>query len=397
MLDSIYVALTGLSTFQKGLNTISNNVANLNTPGYKGRELLFSDLYYRYEAGSDGGNTTTPYTKGSGVTSGGEHLLLAQGTINSTGNDLDLAINGNGFFVLNQNGEQVYTRDGQFEFNSQGILKSRGTDNSVLFLNGSGGLNELDINTFRTSPGKATTTVTFKNGLSTLTTPTYTTTASVFDSAGGAHTISLTFTNNTGVTAGSWLVDVAENSVPLTPQQEIRFNGVGLPIAGFDQFSFAYQPSISVASTTLNLNFSGTAGLTSGASSLALNSQNGFGPGALLKATFDTKGTVKFAYSNGQTVNGPRIALAAFNSISALQPLGGNLFKNANDQPIVLGNPGDSLFGTTTGGSLESSNVDLAGQFSQLIVAQRGYQAASEVITAANEMLQQLLQARSGK
>jgi flagellar hook protein FlgE len=397
MLDSIYVALTGLSTFQKELDTISNNVANLNTPGYKGRQLLFSDLYYRYESGADGGNATTPYSKGSGVASGGEHLLLAQGTINSTGNDLDVAINGNGFFVVNQNGQQLYTRDGQFEFDSKGILKSRGTDNSVLFFNSSGGLSELDNNTFRTNPGKATTAIQFKSSLSTLASPTYTTTTNVFDSSGASHTLTLTFTNNSLVTAGSWLVGITENGVALTPQQEIRYNPAGLPVDGFDQISFAYQPPNSGASTTLKLDFSTTSGLTTGASNLVFSSEDGFGPGSLLKASFDEKGAIKLAYSNGQSVSGPRLALAAFNSISALQPVGGNLFKNASDQPIILGSPGDSLFGTTMGGNLESSNVDLAGQFSQLIVAQRGYQAASEVITAANEMLQQLLQARSGK
>lgn len=124
MLDSIYIGMSGLISFSDGLTSISNNVANLNTPGFKGSQLEFVDLFYRYQYSGTTDQQGSPYAQGSGVASGATIPNFSQGEFRQTGNDLNAAIDGNGFFVLRKDGETFYTRAGQFQIDDAGYLVS---------------------------------------------------------------------------------------------------------------------------------------------------------------------------------------------------------------------------------------------------------------------------------
>ena len=122
MLDSIYIGMSGLTSFSKGLSNISNNVANLNTPGFKGSELGFADLFYRYQYSGSGNQDGLPYQQGDGVKTGSTSLKFTQGDFRQTGNDLDVAVDGQGFFILVKDGKTFYTRAGQFKIDDSALV-----------------------------------------------------------------------------------------------------------------------------------------------------------------------------------------------------------------------------------------------------------------------------------
>ena len=386
MFESIYVGLSGLIGFSKGLNVLSNNVANLNTPGYKRSQLQFLDLYYQLK--SSGGESFAQI--GNGVDTGATSLDTSQGDLRQTGNDLDLAIEGTGFFVLRNNGETLYTRAGQFEFDANGFLVERSNQARVAALSGSSSLRDININGLRTNPAKATSSITFNGNLSSSDTQHVISNTSIFDALGGAHNLTLTFDNNSSNVAGSWNVTVNDETGTVATGQILFANGA--PVAGSNSISFSYAPA-GVSATPITLNFAQdvTSFSAGNDSTLAVNIQDGFAAGALTRATFDADGFLTLTYSNNQTSKRDQIALASFESINELELIGGNTFSNKSGQTPLIGRPNQSLFGNLTAGSIELSNVDLTQQFSDLIITQRGYQASSQVISTANEMIQQLL------
>jgi flagellar hook protein FlgE len=394
MFESIYVGLSGLASFSRNLTVIGNNVSNLNSPGFKASQLQFADLMYA-QLGLSRGASGDPMQIGSGVNTGGTRVLFTQGALRETGSQTDVAVQGNGFFVLRAaDGKTTYTRDGSFEFGADGMLTARANGARVGALVG-GGLQDVSVAGLRATPGRPTSTVRLIDNLSSGDT-THELTVAVFDAAGTNRDVKLAFTNNSTVTPRSWLLKVSDAAGNELSNGEIRFNGDGSPAEGFNSHKFTLQPT-GVAPTEITLqfgdpnSFSGTTNFSAGTeSTLRLGSQDGFASGSLTEAKFDAEGVLVASYSNGQSSRGPRLALAFFESPQELEVTGAGVFENRTDQRVTLGNPRSSLFGSVTGGSVESANVDLAQQFSELIVTQRGYQASSQVITAANEMIQQL-------
>ena len=394
MFESIYVGLSGLASFSRNLTVIGNNVSNLNSPGFKATQLQFADLMYAH-LGHGGGGSGDPMQVGSGVKTGGTRVLFTQGALRETGSQTDVAVQGNGFFVLRSaDGKTTYTRDGSFEFAADGMLTARANGARVGALVG-GALQDVSVAGLRATPGRPTSTVRLIDNLSSGDT-THELTVAVFDAAGTNRDIKLAFTNNSTVTPRSWLLKVSDAAGNEISNGEIRFNGDGSPAEGFNSHKFTLQPT-GVAPTEITLqfgdptSFSATTNFSAGTeSTLRLGSQDGFASGSLTEAKFDAEGVLVASYSNGQSSRGPRLALAFFDSPQELEATGAGVFENRTDQRVTLGNPRSDVFGSVTGGSLESANVDLAQQFSDLIVTQRGYQASSQVITAANEMIQQL-------
>lgn len=392
MLDSIYVGLTGLASFSRNLTVIGNNVSNLNTTGFKSSQLSFSDLFYRSQSGAGGSQLQV----GSGVDTGATRTLFKQGTLRSTGNATDLAIDGTGFFVLRSANKVTYTRAGEFSFDDAGFLVSTASRARVAALNG-GGLQDLSIAGLRTSPAQPTTAVHLVDNLSSGSTTPQNLSVTVFDSAGGAHALKLTFTNNNDPVNRSWRVDVAnEVNAPLLVAGEIRFNADGSPAAGFNSLAFNLTPSNAPASRiTLDFGapggFSAVTQFSAGAdSSIKVGSKDGFAAGSITQVTFDATGTMQVSYSNGQTARGPQVALAFFEAPEQLELVGGAVFENRSEQHVTLGAARTGVFGAINAGALESANVDLSGEFSDLIITQRGFQASSQVISTANDMMQQL-------
>ncbi len=263
-----------------------------------------------------------------------------------------------------------------------------------------GQLQDINILGLRTNGGRATTKVEFSGILdsnSSSSSPYTISNISVFDDHGVTHTLSAVFTNNTVITPGSWLVDVKDEQGNLLATGEIRFNSDGTPAVAFNSFDVNLGGD---SGQSVQLFFgdpgsvAGARSLSASSSSLAVSQQDGFGAGSLTRASFDSNGRLVLLYSNGQTTDSETLALASFSFLQGLREAQGNLFLPGEEQP-VLGVAGKDTFGSITGGSIELANVDLAQQFSDLIISQRGYQASSQVISTANDMIQQLFDMKS--
>ena len=400
MLSTIYTALSGMLGFSKGLDVISNNIANLNTPGFKSSDLQFRDLFYRY---SEGGGTQDGSRSqvGAGLDTGGTRTQFKEGEMRDSGNPLDVAIDGNGFLVLQpQNGEQlygrggarVYTRAGQLEFGRDGVLVDRSTGFRVLGYEG-GALREISINALRISAPKPTSLIKVTGNLSPGSASADLTNVNVIDGNGNSHTLAFKFTRDTADST-HWFVEARDESSNLLGTGEVRFQPNGSPAADATRFSFSLTPG--AAPITLDIGDPGSfSGLTNfsgpSQSNLQVLSQDGAAAGSLTSATFDENGTLRLTYSNGKTQSGPSLALAWFDDLQSLRISGGSVFVNDGDQAPTLGTASQGEMGRIAAGKVELSNVELTAQFTDLIILQRGYQASSQVTSVANEMIQQLL------
>lgn len=385
MLDSINVGVTGLLGYQQGLRTIANNTANLNTPGYKSSTLQFTDLFYSSSA-SGGRNIQLGY----GLDTAGTRLDFSQGDLRQTGNDFDLAVDGEGLFVLKDaNGETRYTRAGQFGFDGDGVLVSRIDGSKVMGVDGEGRSVEISLDGMRVAEGKATSVARLTGNLSSTAVEQTLSPVKVFDALGQEHSLSVKCTNTHATAAGSWKVEVFDGTTVVGTSEVVFVDGEPTPATS--KLVFSFTPAGGAAQPfTLDLGADVTSFASGNLSTLAMSSQDGFAPGTLSKVTFDAAGTLVATYSNGQTVKGARLALGRFESLDAVEALGGGEFKQAGGIPWSVGTPGEGGFGTLRAGMLEISNVDLSREFSSLVVMQRGYQASSQVISTANDMLQEL-------
>lgn len=388
MLESIYVGMTGLMGYSRGLRVIANNAANLNTPGFKSSSLQFADMFYSNGSLAAGSGPDRGQI-GYGLNTYATNLNFSQGELRQTGNTLDLAIDGQGLFALeDDSGDVRYTRSGQFEFNADGVLVNRADGAKVMALGTDGTFTEISTTNERTHPAKATTTVTFNGNLSSTATEQTVSGVRVLDAVGGEHLLSVKFTKST-TTSGVWTLEVLDGSETLA-SGSITFSD-GLPTADTAKLSFTYTPSGQAA---MPLTFDFGSDVTSYASgdlsTLAAASQDGYEAGALSSVSFDTSGYMVLAYTNGQTVKSSRLALGRFDSLDAVTPSGDNQFTVVNDSAWHTGFAGENSFGGIRSGVLEISNVDLSQEFSDLVIMQRGYQASSQIVATANDMLQEL-------
>lgn len=379
MINTINTASTGLESFSKGLSVISENVANLNTAGFKQQRISYFDL-------GDGSPDNNASKAGDGVETGTPYRQFNQGEIRKSDNDIDAAIDGSGFFVVkDQNNTIRLTRAGQFQLSNEGVLQLRETGERVQGLSGGTELTDIKTNDKRISPGKATSTITLSNNLNT-NNPTFKIdTTDFYDKSGNKHSLTLVFTKIENA-AGTWDVKVTENNAELITSQ-IRYNGNGDPEIGFSSVQVPYTPPGGTDTQTITLDFSDTKSLSGSGLNLAVSKQDGYGIGGLTKLAFDDAGHLKATYSNGQTADLAQLALANTFQLERLQAIGKNQFSITNLTDLKYEQAQTSGLGTIKGSSLEASNVELTAQFSELIITQRAYQASSQVITTTNEML----------
>lgn len=385
MLDSIYVGMSGLHGFSQGLRVIANNTANINTPGFKGSSLQFADMFYS-TAGSGSGLAQVGY----GLNTTGTSLNFKQGELRQTGNSLDLAVDGQGLFTLRDaNGNLHYTRAGQFLFDSDGVLINRSDGSKVMGVDATGLQGEISIRGRSTLEGKASTTVTFAGNLSSTATTETVQSVKVIDAVGGEHLLSVKFTNDSATTAGAWTVELLDGATSVGTGQLVFADG--RPTAASAKITLTYTPA-GLAAIPLVLDFSTdvTSFASGNLSTLAFKAQDGYAPGALTGVSFDELGVLVMTYANGQTAKGSRLSLGRFESLEAVESIGGNAFDATDTLAWRIGFAGDEAFGKVRSGMIELSNVDLSQEFSDLVIMQRGYQASSQVISTANEMLQQL-------
>jgi len=401
LLDSIYSAYTGLLSFSKALNVLSNNVSNMDTPGFKGSDVTFRDLFYQYSAsGGDQGEQQSQV--GEGVTTSGTRIDFSQGQASNTGDPLDVAISGNGLFVLKDtNNNTYYTRAGQFAVDANGYLVDSTSGYRVQAIDSNGGLSDINLANLQTSPAKATTQVSFVGNLSRGATSDQIGSITVYDAVGGSHTLTANFTA-VASTAGAWTVQVTDENNNIVGTGQIQFNTDGSPATGANTVTVNLAPS-GVPASTITLNF-GTAGSFNAAtnfsggttSDLKMNTQDGYAAGSLVTTSFDSQGHITLQYSNGQTNTGPQLALAWFNNTQALVQEGNELFTNPTGMTPLLNKAQGQVTATLTSNEVELSNVDLTQQFTELVIIQRGYQSSSQVVSVANQMIQELADMRSG-
>ncbi len=409
---SFQQALSGLNAAAKNLDVIGNNVANSTTVGFKAGQAQFTDVYASALTG--GGGTQV----GIGTKLATVAQQFTQGNVTATNNPLDVAINGNGFFQVDNNGTLAYTRNGQFQLdkdeylvNSQGY-KVQGYPVTNGIPGGSPG--DVQLATTILAPS-ATTSASISLNLDSrasslassafdyanASTYTSSTSLSLYDSLGNAQVYSLYFLK-TG--SNSWntyatLTNSAGSTVNLStggPLTTLTFTSAGALSSGGSPSQTVTTAELGTGAATLTTGISFT-GSTQFGSSFGVNTlnQDGFASGRLTGFSIGSDGIVKARYSNGQSVDKAQLVLGAFNNPQGLQALGNNLFAETSDSnQVVLGAPGSGKLGLLQASAVEESNVDLTAELVQMITAQRNYQANSQTIKTQDQILQTLVNLR---
>ena len=417
MMRSLFTAISGLSGYQTFMDVIGNNIANVNTTGFKAARVNFQDLLSQTFRNSSGVGSinggTNPVQVGEGVRIGAISMMPQQGNLQTTQSPTDLAIQGDGFFVLSDGqGGQAYTRDGSFTVSSNGTLvDAMGQQVLGWTPNATTGqidptkpLQPLVIPSGDQTLANASTQITFTGNLDQRLDATSTNasnnstqqTVDVYDSLGHDHQVTLTFkkTNNT-TNAWSWTASTTETGVSVSGSGTMTFD----PTTGAYINTGGPSPNGTISLTlgngattpqAVNLSFSSITQLAS-STSLAV-SGDGNSPGQLSSIGIDSSGVITGTFSNGVKRPIGQVAMATFANSQSLLRLGGNDYSSTSGSGnAIIGAAGVGGRGSITSGSLEMSNVDLAQEFTNMIVAERGFQASSRVITVSDTMLQDMV------
>jgi flagellar hook protein FlgE len=406
---SLSTELSGVHAAQTDIDTIGNNISNVNTTGFKNSDAQFSALY----------GSAVQNTPGQGVITGSLAQAFTEGTISQTGKPLDVAIDGNGFFQLQNSSGTVYSRDGSFHLDNGGHLVTASGAEVMGFApaasggagSSSGSLQPILVDQANIAP-VATSTLTMgvnlpasdgaidttANPFSATDPNSYneSTTTTVFDSLGTNRSLTTFFTQVSGSgTPDQWqthwkLADSGGALVASGIGPTITFNSSGQPTSGNGTITVNNLPN---GASALNIaeSFTGSSlsGLPFGVNSIA---DNGTGGGELTGVQVATSGVVSGQYSDGGTRVFGTVALANFINPQGLVPTTGNVWAaSAASGLAVIGAPGTAALGQLESGALEGSNVDLSSQLVNLIIAQQAYQANVQGINIEQQNFQRLL------
>jgi flagellar hook protein FlgE len=408
MLRSLFSGISGLRSHQTMLDVTGNNIANVNTTGFKSSQIQFQDTLSQVLSNAGGAQNgqggTNPAQVGLGVRVAGITTNFTQGASQLTGRSTDMMIQGDGFFVVRKGNDTYYTRDGSFDFDATGqmvlpgdgaLVQGWAAVNGVIDTNGP--LTDLSVPAGTLMAAQATGGATFEGNLDSSATAgtTITRSLTVYNATGEASTLNLTFAKGANVgdpwtlsgaivaADGTTTSSATYNPTPTTPAVagEVDFD----PTTG----ALASPGTMTVGGVTVDL--SALTGF-SGVDTVKGLNQDGHAAGTLQSFQLGQDGTITGAFSNGLKQVIGRLAMANFTNPAGLEKAGGSLFTTTvNSGTIQLGTPGTGGRGTLAGGSLEMSNVDLSSEFTNLIVAQRGFQANARVITTSDQVLQELV------
>jgi flagellar hook protein FlgE len=436
-------AVSGLRNQQTKMDVIGNNISNVNTVAFKAGRVTFKEGFAQLVSSATrpdsalGGTNAVQIGLGSQI--GSIDTLFTQGNLETTGNNTDLAIQGSSFFVLKKGSESYYTRAGNLQVDATGTLVSgdngyavqgRAATNGVL----SDSVGALKIPLGQVAPANPTTKVTisgnidaaataFDKGSATTLDPLDPAqralpqnanafkdmSITVYDSLGTKHDLKMVMWK-TGTNTWDWKfdptgMDIAGGTPPAP--------GVITEVAGTHPIKFAADGSVDTSGSFVapEIKFtpnsgandvdikidlgSGVNGLSqfAGTANAVMRDQDGYANGSLQTFAIDATGTIVGSFTNGTTQTLGQISLADFNNPEGLQRVGDNMYQvTANSGGAILGYAGEGATSSIAAGSLEMSNVDLAQEFTDMIVAQRGFQANSRVITTSDQMLQDLVQ-----
>jgi len=450
MMPSLYSGVSGLKNHNVRMNVLGNNISNVNTYGFKYSRVTFQDLLYQTLSGAatpteDKGGVN-PKQFGLGAKTASIDKIFKEGSFESTGNNTDLAIQGEGFFIVAKGDQLFYTRAGTFNIDKNGTFLNPANGLKVqgwmaqadaegnMYIDSSSSIGDITIPIFGKLAAKATTETFLKCNLNTTTeiirpdmteaerrASTVRTSIDAYDSEGEIHPIELVFekeaenqwratVNLVGADEGSITLDMTGGeAVPagVNNQVVLNFNPLGGLISVTDAAGNIRNTGQLVSSLkatipgrdpiNINLDF-GTVGEYNGVTQFADNSttkfvsQNGYTLGYLESFEFDDRGVITGSYSNGQKITLAQVALAVFTNPGGLNSVGETMFAESNNSGLaIVGEPDTGGRGKIQAGNLEMSNVDLAEQFTDMIVTQRGFQANSRTITTSDQMIQELL------
>lgn len=425
ILSAMSTAIAGLESNGQMLSIVSDNIVNANTTGFKGSRAEFQSILAADLKGSATGGQV-----GNGARVGGITGLFTQGSISRTERSTDLAINGDGFFILRNDQGVSYTRDGSLRFDREGYLTNLagsrvqsygvGADGRI-----SGKLDDIRIPATAV-PAQATNRIEMHVNLDARQeigpaldpkrpeeTSNFSTATQVFDSIGNAHAVSVYF-NRTSTGNWQWtaMADGAdmvggELGVPAAiAHGELAFDATGklqssqqqLDNGSFSNGAIPNQELVFDFGDPLDTQGTGQKGTTQYGSKSALyrNVQDGYSSGTLADTVIDTEGVITGVYSNGQSKLLGQLALARFEATERMIRSGENQFKDtAESGQAIIGKAKSGGRGGFMTKSLESSNIDLAKEFVDMIKAQRGFQASAKSITSANEMMEEVMNLRT--
>ncbi len=414
MSSTFSIALSALQAQSEAINTTGNNLANLNTTGFKGSSVSFKDLFGE----TLGANASFQVGLGVGVPI--SQTVFSQGPIQTSTSSYAVAIQGNGFFVVNSpSNQQLFTRDGNFVLDSTGTLRTQtgetvqGWTATQSGINASGPAGDITLATGAVLPPKTTQNISINANLNaaaavgssdgSVEAP-----VTVTDSLGNQHALTFTFTKTA---ANAWSYDVTIPDGDLTGGTAGTQKSI-LSTPGSISFDANGNMTASGGTGPVTL---GISGLADGANNLSMNwnlfdangaglltqyaekstqssTQDGTAAAQVSGIGIETGGQVIATYSNGQQKVEAQLALASIQNPDSLANVGNNNYSATGQTATpALGLPQTGGRGQIEGGALEGSNVDMATQFTNLIVYQSAYQAASRVITTANQMTQDLL------
>ncbi|GAA2912984.1 flagellar hook protein FlgE [Actinoplanes cyaneus] len=420
MLRSLYSGISGLHAHQQMIDVTGNNIANVNTVGYKTQSVEFQDTLSQMvgAAGSPQGTMggTNPSQVGLGVRVSGINSNFSQGSAQTTGKSGDMMVQGDGFFITRQGNEQMYTRAGSFSFDANGTLVTStgqpvqgwtAVDGKVT---ASGQPGDIKMPLGATIPPAATKSITLKGNLTSdfpenklATEDVVSIPVKVFDKEGATHTVTAKFTRAIDPNRAS-------GDTPDTTWDVALYDQDGVAIPGADGeldltngkaiVSATDSPAAGELDKDGNMKLGdyqvNMADITmySGQSDARVFSTDGQTAGALtsLAYTVSDTGEITGVYSNGLKQTLGQVAMATFKNPEGLEKVGNSTYRSTvNSGYAQVGQPASAGMGQVISGALEMSNVDLAQEFTNLVVAQRGFQANSKIITTSDEILQELV------
>jgi len=403
------IALSGLEANSVALNTIGNNLANLNTTAYKGQTTSFEDLFYQQIGQSGSGDAIQV---GAGTKVSGTSTDFTEGTIlpDANANSSDMALAGNGFFVVNQGGVQSLTRAGNFQLSSGGDLITQDGQQVMGYsavngvINHNSSLTPITIPVGLSEGAQATQNFSVTTNLNSGATvgTAFSTPVQIFDSLGQSHQATVSYTK-TGT--NTWNYSVAlppgdATGVPANNTGTLTFDTSGNLVSPTGTVSDISFPGLSDGASDLsfNWNLNDSSGnptisqLASASSNTAASTQDGFTSGVYQSFTADANGVITAQFSNGRTATIGQIAIATVANTAGLTASGNNNFTTTAASGLAsVGVAGAGGRGTLDDGALEQSNVNISTEFSNLIVAQRAFEANSKTVTTFDTISQDVL------
>lgn len=402
---SFSIALSGLQADTVALNTIGNNLANLNTTAYKKQSTTFEDLFYQQMGVSGSSN---PIQVGVGTRVSGTQTTYQQGTILPTGSSADMALDGDGFFITEQGGVQALTRAGNFQLDQSGnLITVDGASVMGYPVNGgavdtNAALSPLHLPIGVTEAAQATSNISITANLNAAATvgTTFTTPVTVYDSLGQSHSMTVTYTK-TAANTWSYSADLQSGDAAAASNNTgtLTFDSNGnliAPAANITGVTFTGMADGS-SDMVVNLNLfdsNGNSTLTqsTSASTNTATDQDGFASGTYQSFTVDGSGVIYAMYSNNHTAEVGQVAVARVTNPDGLAKIGNNSYITTNASgAAIFGVPGTGGRAKIEDSALEQSNVDISEEFANLIVAQRSFEANTKTMTTFDAVTQSAL------